>query len=100
MLKNYICFTAAFIVFVFSIFVIQTYESYNQFVVPASLGGLIIALLMNSGLNKMDFDERKYKKIIREKNKEIKTQTILHHHAAQAADDFFKQIQALKNDHT
>lgn len=65
-----------------------------------ALGVMFSAFLINAGFNKRDFDERKYRKIIREKNNEIKTQTILHHHAAQAADDFFKQIQALKNDHT
>jgi Ca2+/Na+ antiporter len=94
MLKNYICFTAAFIVFVISILFLSTYIETKPFIIMFALGVMFAVFLLNAGFNKRDFDERKYKKIIREKNNEIKTLRILHKNAAQAADDFFKQIQA------
>jgi hypothetical protein len=96
MLKNYIFLTLAFIIFVVSILFISTYERIDNLIFMFSLGVMFSVFLLNAGLNKDDFKERKYKRIIREKNNEIKTQRILHHHAAQAADDFFKQLQAFK----
>lgn len=96
MLKNYICFTSAFIVFVISILFLSTYTEIKPLIFMFALGVMFGAFILSAGLNKDDFKERKYKRIIREKNNEIKTQRILHHHAAQAADDFFKQLQAFK----
>lgn len=94
MLKNYICLGLALVVFILSFFVMDTYKNVNEFLIPLAIGMLLSTFLINAGFNKRAFDERKYKRIIREKNNEIKTLKILHEHAAQAADDFFKQIQA------
>jgi uncharacterized membrane protein len=96
MLKNYIFLTLAFIVFVISILFLSTYTEVKPLIFMFALGVMFSAFILNAGLNKDDYKERKYKRIIREKNNEIKTQRILHHHAAQAAYDFFNQLQALK----
>lgn len=97
MLKNYICFTGAFIVFVISILFLSTYTEINPLIFMFSLGVMFSVFLLNAGFNKRDFDERKYKKIIRGKNKQIKGLEILNMHATQAANDFFKELQNYKN---
>ena len=76
-MKQLIFFALAVLTFAASILYSSQFLDIKPLEIMLALGVLLTSFLHMAGLNKRDFDEMKYKKLLREKNNQIKTLLVM-----------------------
>lgn len=93
MFKNYLSLAISVILFALSFMFVSRFNEQQPLYVMFSLGILVCVFINKAGLSTRDYKHRVYKKIIRQKEKQIKRLTTVNNHLAISCNDFFKALQ-------